>query len=159
MNALIEQLRVTVVDFLDAHPGISRFNFEQRIGASEERILQWERAHAPEKLPDDLKAFVRLTDGLDLRWDLWHHGSHNALGQMHVNSLAELKPLPESVIRVPEPSMTDGLQESVAVLPAELTARELRAYDLDSSCSCGRVALFLGRTQPQVGHTQYSHIA
>ena len=46
----------------------------------EETIKKWEVIHYPEELPEDLKAFFLLTDGLDLRWDLILNGTNSELG-------------------------------------------------------------------------------
>ena len=55
--------QVAVVDFLRNHPGVSNLSFDRHEPATTSAIHAWEAAHAPLKLPEDLKAFLLLSDG------------------------------------------------------------------------------------------------
>ncbi|KAL1527702.1 hypothetical protein AB1Y20_009088 [Prymnesium parvum] len=143
MLPLFEELARSVIDFLDAHPSISRVHFSETKPATQADITLWEENHPPVQLPDDLKSFFYLTDGLELCWDLWQNSSHLPLGSMHINSLSELQPVPEDVF-------FNDLGTLDEDLPPALTASGLRAFDLDNTCDSGRVCIFLGKGQPQV---------
>ncbi|KAL3909480.1 MAG: hypothetical protein SGPRY_009410 [Prymnesium sp.] len=143
MLALLEELARSLLDFLEEHPNISQLHFPIKSPASDVEIRMWEASHAPVKLPEDIKSFYLQLNGLAPCWDIWLTTSPVALGCMHATSLSELKPVPESVFC----SGPGTIDES---LPPELAVAGLRAYDLDSTCTSGRVCIFLGNAEPQV---------
>ena len=72
------------------HPGVSNLNFDRHEPATTSAIHAWETAHAPLKLPEDLKAFLLLSDGFALRWDVYFGGRTHALGNMALNGIRSL---------------------------------------------------------------------
>jgi hypothetical protein len=86
----MDKYTVAVVDFLRNHPGVSGLSFHSRSPATTAAIHAWEAAHAPHKLPEDLKAFLLLSDGFSLRWDVCFGGRTHALGNMALNGIQGL---------------------------------------------------------------------
>ena len=58
----------SVVDFLSEHYAVTRVNLHDRVGVIPAEINDWERRHWPLRLPDDLKAFLTISNGLQLEW-------------------------------------------------------------------------------------------
>lgn len=131
-------------------------------------LAQWERLHSPYKLPQSLKSFLSITNGVSLRWDAKWGGPDTEtdktipIGALLFNSLQDIVPLPLQLdpdgdaaaaicaafdeVATSDPSL--GIKPGTAALQQARWA----AFDLDTSCACGRVALFyvLGDAQPQV---------
>lgn len=122
---------------LEDHPSVLNVHLAERAGATRSALVGWEASHGP--LPDDLRSFFMLCDGMELKWDVLGHGRDVVpLGRLAVNSLAELLPVDASALR----NERDELRPE---LPAGASASALRAFDLDASCESGRVVLlFVG---------------
>jgi hypothetical protein len=86
----MDKYTVAVVDFLRNHPGVSDLRFDRRDPATASALHAWDIAHAPHKLPEDLKAFLLLSDGFSLRWDVCFAGETHVLGNMALNGVASL---------------------------------------------------------------------
>ena len=55
---------MSVIQFLENHIGITSVEFVERTGCAEVSIQKWEEENVPIKLPDDYKAFLQISDGL-----------------------------------------------------------------------------------------------
>ena len=172
---------VAAVDHLRAHPGVTRVRFRHASGAPIASVIDWETRHRPHVLPDDLKAFLCASDGFSLEWDA-HVGAvpRRALGKMTLNGLERIVPLPldagsppDDRCAAPPRDAIDGgvIGRAVAdVVPPPWIAAEkdrvrwrpprvTRAFDLDASCACGRVALvFVDLPECQDSHASDTSI-
>jgi hypothetical protein len=59
-----------VISFLEGHIGISDVEFIERQGVAEASLTKWEEENSPIQLPDDYKAFLQISDGLQLGWKI-----------------------------------------------------------------------------------------
>lgn len=145
VRQIIDQITIRLIGFLGSkhvenHKGVTDVELIERQGISEEQILQWDRDHAPYSLPDDLKAFLQISDGLLLQWKVKLHNQVQPLGLMNLNRLREIKPIEceEFLLR----RLGDENIEEASV----------RAFDLDRMVKDGRLALIYrnGVSNPNV---------
>ena len=123
-------------EWLLQHPGAQGVELKPSPAASSTQTAEWEVTHGV-LMPDDLREFYALHDGLQLRWNVVAHGREVVpLGCIAINSLALLKPVPER-----------SLHNERDELRPELTAgggSTVRAFELDATCEAGRVLLVFG---------------
>jgi len=118
-------------------PGVVNVRFSDAGPSSPTDLGTWERRHGM-LLPDDLREFYMVRNGMACRWDVIAHGREVVpLGCMAVNALDELVPVDST-------ALLDERDEMRPELPAAGQGGPLRAFDLDSTCECGRVLLLLG---------------
>ena len=135
--------RTAVADLLDAtqqwlteHPGAQGVHGTSAPGASAAALAAWESEHGV-MLPEDLKSFYALHDGLSIRWNVVAHGREVVpLGCLAVNSLAHLKPVSDRVLRNERDEIRDEIPGGAS--------SSLRAFELDDTCEAGRVLLLVG---------------
>ena len=80
-----------VISFLEGHIGISDVEFVERQGVAEASIAKWEEENTPIQLPDDYKAFLQISDGLQLGWKIKKNDQIFTLGAMNLNRLRDIK--------------------------------------------------------------------
>ena len=146
VRELYDDIRGIVVPTLEEHVGVTRVQYYERPGAQPADIARWEKHHAPYVLPDDLKAFLCLSDGLLLRWHVEFRGEIVPLGCMQLNPLAQLTPI--AVENWSTQSVDDWEKEEEGGEDNSVPA----CFDLDNTCRDGRLALCFvnGPRQPQV---------
>jgi len=82
-------------------------------------MVKWEHANAPIRLPADLRALhYDHANGVDVQWRvrpgatieqiLINHTVAYPIGQMHLNSIAQLKPLPPAAILDAQARLSTG---------------------------------------------------
>lgn len=77
-----------VSQFLEKHPAVTDVQFYDRAGATKAALSKWEGRNHPYQLPEDLRSFLGISDGLLLRWGIMlGRTSVPSLGHMHINSL------------------------------------------------------------------------
>jgi hypothetical protein len=109
----LTEIRAGVLSCLDGLPGVVNVRSSNAGPSSPAAISAWERKHAT-LLPDDLKDFYLLWDGLALRWDVIAHRREIVpLGCMAINSLAQLEPV-DAAVRV---QLTNGRQPRASPQP------------------------------------------
>lgn len=67
---VFDNISMQVISFLENHVGISDVEFIERAGCADISIQKWEEENAPIRLPDDYKAFLQISDGLQLSWKI-----------------------------------------------------------------------------------------
>jgi hypothetical protein len=67
---VFDNISMQVISFLENHVGISDVEFIERAGCADVSIQKWEEENAPIRLPDDYKAFLQISDGLQLTWKI-----------------------------------------------------------------------------------------
>ena len=83
------------------------------------QMVKWEHANAPIRLPAELRAlYYDHADGVDVQWRvrpgatieqiLIDHTVAYPIGQMHLNSIAQLKPLPPTAILDAQARLSTG---------------------------------------------------
>ena len=135
------QLRQGVEQCLDSNESILNVSWSDQCGANPTDLSTWERRNG-QLLPEDLREFFLLWDGLTCRWDVVAHGREVIpLGCLRINPLLQLVPVDSTWLR-------NERDEPRPELPAAATSAGLRAFDLDAECECGRVLLLLGLAGP-----------
>lgn len=173
----MDQYTQAVIASLENHVAVSSVNFKQHASATVAEICAWETKHSPYRLPDDLKAFLAVSNGFTLLWDVVINGNATPLGSMCINSLKELVPLELDHWPDDDPTLEYGqiivgngppvpkkkgkksAHNSVAKSSENLIPDSklkplhvTRAFDLDAKACGGRVALLFihGRNAPEV---------
>jgi hypothetical protein len=70
------------------------------IGVAEISLNKWEEENSPFQLPDDFKAFLQISDGLQLNWKIKKSEQIFNLGQMHLNKLRDIKKITNEKFKV-----------------------------------------------------------
>eukprot|EP00696_Hemimastix_kukwesjijk_P006721 gnl/Hemi2/18528_TR6126_c0_g1_i1.p1 gnl/Hemi2/18528_TR6126_c0_g1~~gnl/Hemi2/18528_TR6126_c0_g1_i1.p1 ORF type:complete len:331 (-),score=46.10 gnl/Hemi2/18528_TR6126_c0_g1_i1:105-1097(-) len=140
---IFDAVGFSVIHFLETHAGVEQVHFAERPAVTQTDIFNWEMKNSPCKLPEDYKNFLLLSDGLLLRWQAkMAFGATKTLlplGNMHLNPLKMVARL-NTASHPPDEPPDDAL-------------RGVNAFDLDSSCLDGHVALYYSRdnfTAPEV---------
>ena len=132
--------------WLHQHPGAVKVHEDGpgsgREGATHAALSAWESAH--QQLPDDVRAFYLMSDGLSICWDVVAHGREIVpLGSIAINSLLQLNPVEPGVLRDERGALRHELPAPAA------SASAVGAFDLDLTCETGRVLLVLGLEGPR----------
>jgi tubulin polyglutamylase complex subunit 2 len=141
-----DEISLSVISFLERHAGITDVQYFERPPCAARDIENWERAHYPCVLPEDFKSFLRLSDGLLLKWSIKQNELTQPLGCMQVNDVANLSPCPRGSFAPGE-----GVFE-----PDERAGEKpecVAAFELDSTALDGRLALLYtagALTKPQI---------
>ena len=148
---------------LEAFPGVENVALDVFSGCSAQQLREWEVANRPFKLPEDLRAFLEVTNGLSLHWDVRVAGRTQPFGRINVNNVDAIIRIPlESVFADDDVEEVDSLFEHGGArgtaaccvaepLPAGVCVKA--AFDLDKMCGCGVVALvYLDSVAPHANH-------
>mmetsp|Transcript_1640 Transcript_1640/g.2460 ORF Transcript_1640/g.2460 Transcript_1640/m.2460 type:complete len:296 (-) Transcript_1640:24-911(-) len=93
---IFDNISLSVIQFLESHKGVTNVQFFEIGGVSNEDIQEWERDNSPYKLPNDFKNFLKISDGLLLRWNIKLNNEAIPLGNMHLNSLETVKKIKDN---------------------------------------------------------------
>ncbi|CAD7931139.1 unnamed protein product [Amoebophrya sp. A25] len=115
-----DDLSLSAVSYLEGHEGVSEITLQGPVESPLGDVQKWEEEHAPIKLPDDYKDFLRITNGFYLKWSALIRGKAVPYGCMYLNGIEQVK--------------------LAAIEGAELN-QKTKYFDLDSKCVGGRVAL------------------
>lgn len=127
------EIMSSTVSTLEQTPDVLNVTEDSRPAAAAAEIAAWEQRYHPMNLPPDVKSFLMSSNGIKLTWHLRHGDDLLPLGCMHINSLAELTP-------VPYEALLNESGELCTELPPPLPTG-LQAFDLDVHCHHGRVCL------------------
>mmetsp|Transcript_36909 Transcript_36909/g.104160 ORF Transcript_36909/g.104160 Transcript_36909/m.104160 type:complete len:265 (-) Transcript_36909:24-818(-) len=115
-------------------------------------MTTWEEKHKPCLLPEDFKNFLHACNGMKLTWGMEFRGGTHPLACLNVNGLEELTLVPLGSFPKDDqgPHCTVRLHDDHA--DSSHKSDPVAAFDLDSTCLCGKVALmyFQGESRPQV---------
>lgn len=116
-----------------------RNNFE---GVAEISITKWEEENLPYKLPDDYKAFLQISDGLQLTWKIKKNDFHRNdqifnLGSMHLNKLRDIKQINGEKFKL----ASIAEEEDTSDDEKNAESAKVAAFDIDSKVKDGRLAL------------------
>ena len=139
---IFEQISDSVISFLENHPGVTEVEFNERHGVPESQLVSWEEENSSVTLPEDMRSFLLISDGLLLQWKIRMNAQTRPLGQMHFNSLRDI---------------TQFRLESYKLRrlgddPIDTSGEEIRVFDLDKKVLNGRLGLvFRGNnSKPQI---------
>ena len=77
--------------FLKAHPGVRDVQGASAAGLPEAALAEWERAHAPHRLPADLRQLLLGMDGFRVTWSAAFRGASQPLGEMALHPLGRIR--------------------------------------------------------------------
>ena len=139
---IFEQISDSVISFLENHPGVAEVEFNERHGVNESAIQAWEEQNHPFALPDDMKSFLLISDGMLLQWKIKMNLMVKPLGQMHFNSLKDINRF----------AMANYSLRRLGEDKVDTENEEITVFDLDKKVLNGRLGLvYTGSNQkPQV---------
>jgi tubulin polyglutamylase complex subunit 2 len=94
IREIFDSVSVSVIQFLESHQGVTNVQFYELGGANASLIQDWEIKNK-NALPADLKAFLQISNGLLLKWQikLQPNGGDISLGNMYIHPLDKIKPI------------------------------------------------------------------
>eukprot|EP00932_Pfiesteria_piscicida_P007319 SRR837773.17364.p1 GENE.SRR837773.17364~~SRR837773.17364.p1 ORF type:complete len:149 (-),score=25.08 SRR837773.17364:22-468(-) len=115
----LDRVALGLLTFLEAHPSVCDLELQHRPGMTRVQLQEWEAENRPHVLPDDLKEFFAVCNGLTLQWKLKFRGRQTPFGLLHVNPVEKLLPLPAPPPTCGHPatdqSIERGLSMSISV--------------------------------------------
>jgi len=91
LREIFDDISLSVIKYLENHTGVTSVQFRDRQPASKRDIITWETANHPYRLPEDYKAFVLISDGLQLEWNVQYQEEALPIGRMQLNPLQAVK--------------------------------------------------------------------
>ena len=73
-RSVLDRITLSVMGFLQQHRGVTDVKWLERSPAVEEDLNEWEQKHSPYLLPQDMRAFYLISDGLLLKWQMRYQG-------------------------------------------------------------------------------------
>mmetsp|Transcript_4963 Transcript_4963/g.9589 ORF Transcript_4963/g.9589 Transcript_4963/m.9589 type:complete len:390 (+) Transcript_4963:60-1229(+) len=168
VQKLFDDISLNVVRYLEEQPGVTGIQLMEKPPGTAKDITLWEKENYPFLLPQDLKNFYMLTDGLLLRWCMSMNSKDELLplGCMNINGIAALKKIQIDSFKFRSPDVNDsessedddsadsGSQprHTISAERRKNRAADPVVFNLDSACQDGHVALlFRSRThKPEV---------
>ena len=106
----MERYTLAVVEFLRDHPEVCDVRFSRGAPLNEARLLEWERANAPYRLPGDLRAFLAQSDGFAVRWSVSAGAAGvTDVGDMSIGGIDGLRPVPLDASPADDPWACSGV--------------------------------------------------
>ncbi|OMJ78498.1 hypothetical protein SteCoe_21651 [Stentor coeruleus] len=139
---IFEQISDKVISFLQNHPGVTEVEFNERHGVLDSQLQTWEDENSPYKLPEDMKSFLLISDGLLLQWKIKMNQMTKPLGQMHFNSLKDI-----TTFKLGNYSLR-RLGED----PVDTSLEDIKVFDIDKKVLNGRLGLVFrsNNAKPQI---------
>uniref|UniRef100_A0A1B6LEW4 Knr4/Smi1-like domain-containing protein n=1 Tax=Graphocephala atropunctata TaxID=36148 RepID=A0A1B6LEW4_9HEMI len=91
-DSFYENICLGLTKLLENTPGVQGIELEKRLPCERMLISSWEQRHLC-SLPEDLRQFYSSTDGFRLIWNFEYAGEVLPIGNLRINSIAELKRL------------------------------------------------------------------
>ena len=107
-------------------------------GALQSDLLNWERKNAPCKLPEDLKGFFSMFNGLQLEWRVNVRGAPILIGEINIQGIDKLDPVQIDGKFIPN--------EVISVVDT----RSCHGFLLSSCIESGRVILVYISNSPSI---------
>ena len=79
------------ITYVENHGDITGLQMVEKVPASVRVLSEWESENFPFKLPNDLKNFFFLSNGIMLRWYMNMKEELCPLGCMNINSISQVK--------------------------------------------------------------------
>ncbi|CAF0809338.1 unnamed protein product [Rotaria sordida] len=132
-----------VINYLEQRAEIDRVYVKDKGTCSSDAFLRWEEKNECE-LPDDLKKFYTMSDGLEIRWSI-KTGNNTliptVIGKMHINSLNDLTRITSSGSKQ---TAVDELNDFAENDSPRFNSRSWHIFELDSCDEQERVCLVYG---------------
>ncbi|CAF1084415.1 unnamed protein product [Rotaria sp. Silwood1] len=127
-----------VINYLEQRTEIDRVHVKDRGTCSSDAFLRWEEKNECE-LPDDLKKFYTMSDGLEIRWSIkTGNVIPTFIGKMYINSLNDLTRIISSGSKQ---TTVDELNDFIENDTPRFNSCAWYIYELDPCDGYGRVCL------------------
>lgn len=144
---IFNKISHSVISFLEEHSGVTEIEFNERTGVIEAMITSWEEENAPYILPNDIKSFLQISDGILLTWKIIMNSQIYPLGQMHINKLKDIQ-----ILDIDRFVLRKLGEEVDSESSDEEITNNIKAFDLDNKVKDGRLALLYKESvsKPQI---------
>lgn len=136
----MDSATIAVINYLEQRAEVDRVLNKDKPKCSIDALIRWEEKNACE-LPEDLKKFYTMSDGLEIRWSC-KTGANNVLpmyiGKMYINSLDDLNRISYSGSKS---SMIDELNDFAENDTPKFNSQVWHIFELDPCDGQGRVCL------------------
>ncbi|KAG2787063.1 hypothetical protein JG687_00002639 [Phytophthora cactorum] len=141
----LDAISLGVFSYLQAHERVSRVESKPFVGATQVELGLWEQKNYPHVLPDDLKRFYSIANGLSVKWFAPFREGTTLVGHFLLNSLQDLQRLSITDL----PSRCRSADKRRLDL-RKISHKEIVGFSLDASPKYGTVALIYLEEEPQV---------
>ncbi|TYZ64336.1 hypothetical protein PybrP1_012305 [[Pythium] brassicae (nom. inval.)] len=142
---LLDDMSLSVFSYLQAHRHVSHLEPKEMVGASPVQLGAWEQKNFPCALPDDLRRFLTITNGLSVKWFAPFRDHRVLVGHFSLNSIQDMQ---KCCVRKFPAFCRAADQHRVAEKP--FTKEELPAFPLESSPKHGDVMLVYFEDGPEI---------
>jgi hypothetical protein len=87
----LDVISMGVFSYLRKHPRVSHLDNKAFVGATTVQVSVWDQKNHPCVLPEDLKRFYTLTNGLSVKWFALFRGQSTLVGHFALNSVQDLQ--------------------------------------------------------------------
>lgn len=147
VRQIFDDISFSVLDYIEKHAGVTDVKFFERVGSTDAQITEFEKKYYPCKLPSDYKAFLKISDGMLLRWHMKYNDEVIPLGCMHLSPLSGVCKVDANNFNIQGAMARDTVEFLSMATSADLTTNknpllnEPIALDIDSLCADGRTVL------------------
>jgi len=136
----MDSATAAVINYLEQRAEVDRVYVKDKSTCSSDAFTHWEEKNLCQ-LPDDLKKFYTMSDGLEIRWSS-KAGNTNALpmfiGKMYINSLNDLTRITSTGSK---PMIVDELNDFAENDSPRFNSHAWQIFELDPCDGQGRVCL------------------
>ncbi|XP_071498810.1 tubulin polyglutamylase complex subunit 2-like [Diadema antillarum] len=148
---LLDRMTTGVTKSLEKRPGVCNIELHERPQVMRHHLTSWEQRNAC-TLPDDLKSFYQMTDGMLLTWSVKLDGETvQPIGRMELNPIKEVTKIAgDKIARRTNPSLADLDYDSDDEMAEDAPPRfdhQSRIFELDPCQGCGHVCLVYRNTK------------
>ncbi|KAL4099554.1 hypothetical protein PRIC1_007357 [Phytophthora ramorum] len=141
----LDAISLGVFSYLQAHERVSRVESKPFVGATQVELGLWEQKNSPYLLPDDLKRFYSIANGLSVKWFAPFRDHSTLVGHFLLNPVKELQRFSIKDL----PSQCRPVDQHRLDL-RKVNHKELTGFFLETSTKYGTVALVYLDEAPQI---------
>lgn len=131
---IFDKIALSCISYLESFEECRGIDFQSADGASPHELSLWEKRNAPYKLPNDLKSFYSIFNGVYMGWNVML-GAHLVTGgEIRTNQLSEIQRIP-----IDGTFDTNKLVSNIAVDSADI--KSFVAFTLDSLSEVGQIVM------------------
>ena len=149
----LERLSFHLFSYLRGLPGFQDLKIDTRPEVTPDEAEQWHTANAPFVLPQDLMAFLQISDGLSVRWKAESLQTEIIVGSFDLNCLNRIEHIDEveTLAQQRPSSSSTTASESAFLVPNPAENKTLLDADLESFPRPEKVAAFILERNLKVG--------
>ncbi|ETI34152.1 hypothetical protein, variant [Phytophthora nicotianae CJ01A1] len=132
----LDAISLGVFSYLQAHERVSRVESKPFVGATQMEFGLWEQKNSPNMLPEDLRRFYSIANGLSVKWFAPFCEKTTLVGHFLLNSLQDLHRL--SITDLPSKCRAADMHR---LDMKKISHKELVGFSLEASPKYGTVVL------------------